>query len=271
VIKINANMKLITLLTDFTERDGYVGIMKGVILGIAPDAYIVDISHSVAPQDVRQAAWVLGCSAPYFPPGTVHVAVVDPGVGTVRRGIIARLGAQCFVGPDNGLMTILYQRCAERGETVRIFELQNEAFWLRPVSFSFHGRDVFAPVAAHYLRGVDLEKFGQPVSDPLLLPLPQPHRLVDGWQGEIIYVDVFGNLISNIRTPHLQKNVNACIIIKKTEINGIKNTFGDGIQGELLAIMDSFGHLSVCVVNGSAAHLLGAGVGDKIRVTFLPI
>lgn len=264
-------MKLITLLTDFSDRDGYVGVMKGVILGIAPQARVVDISHSIPPQEVRQAAWMLARSAPFFPPGTVHVAVVDPGVGTSRRGIIAQLGAQVFVGPDNGLMTLLHQRCAGLGEIIRIHNLQNSAYQLKPVSFSFHGRDVFAPAAAHFINGVALEEFGAPVSDPLLLDFPEPRRGADGWVGEIIHVDAFGNLASNIRAQHLEKKANTRIIIKNMEINGIRNTFGEGMPGEMLAIMDSFGYLSICVVNGSAANALDAGVGETIRVDFLPI
>lgn len=264
-------MKLITLLTDFSDRDGYVGVMKGVILGIAPLARFVDISHSIAPQDVRQAAWMLARSVPFFPPGTVHVAVVDPGVGTSRRGIIAQLGEQFFIGPDNGLITLLHQRCAGLGETIRMHELESDAYQLKPVSFSFHGRDVFAPAAAHFINGVDLEKFGGPISDPLLLDFPEPRRVADGWVGEIIQVDAFGNLAANIRALHLENKANTRIIIKNMEINGIRNTFGEGTPGELLAILDSFGSLSICVVNGSAATVLDAGVGETIRVAFLPI
>lgn len=264
-------MKVITLITDFTDLDGYAGIIKGVILGIDSTIRIVDISHSIPAQDVSQAAWMLGRSAPYFPPGTVHVSVVDPGVGTSRRGIIAQLGGQVFVGPDNGLLTVLYQRAVAQGEAPRIFELQNNRYKLPSPSFSFHGRDVFAPAAVHFLAGVPMDEFGKVVSDPVLLHLPKPLRTENGLQGEVIHVDAFGNLAANINAHDLESSANARIIIKNMEIIGVKNTFGDSLQGELLAIIDSFGHLSICVTNGSAAEKLGAGVGEAVRVTFLPV
>lgn len=266
MVKMVAMQKLITLTTDFTQRDGYVGVMKGVIAGIAPEAVVIDLSHEVPPQDVFAGALLLGRSVPYFPAGTVHVGVVDPGVGTARRGIIARLGEQYFIGPDNGLITFLVQNCQAKGEGIIIHALENPDYKLPQVSRTFHGRDVFAPAAAHLVNGVPLESFGAAVKDPILLDIPKPVKNEDGIQGEIIHVDAFGNLASNIRAEHLADLENIHIILKNKKIEGISETFGKGSQGELVAVMDSFGYLSICVVNGSAAQRTGAGLGEKLQI-----
>ncbi|MDK2980957.1 MAG: hypothetical protein PWQ55_1304 [Chloroflexota bacterium] len=259
-------MNWITLTTDFTEHDGYVGVMKGVIAGIAPQARVIDLSHTVAPQDVFQAALLLGRSLPYFPAGTVHVVVVDPGVGTARRGIAAQLGAQFFVGPDNGLLTLPYQQAQAAGQPVRIHALENPDYRLAQVSRTFHGRDIFAPAGAHLAAGVPLERFGAAVSDPVLLDIPQPRETAQGWEGRIIHVDAFGNLASNIRAETLADLKNIHIILKNIKIEGISATFGNKAQGELVAVFDSFGFLSICVVNGSAARQLGAGFGETLQI-----
>ena len=263
--------KWITLTTDFTQRDGYVGVMKGVIAGIAPQAGVIDLCHDIAPQNVFQGALLLGRSVPYFPPGTVHVAVVDPGVGTARRGIAAQLGEQYFVGPDNGLITFLYQSCQEKDQVVRIHALEAKQFQLPDVSHTFHGRDIFAPAGAYLAAGEALENFGEVVHDPVLLDVAAPQKTEQGLQGEIIQVDAFGNLASNIRAEHLNEYLakfkNIHIILKHINIEGISTTFGKGSPGELIAVIDSFGFLSICVVNDSAAVRTGAGLGDKLQVT----
>lgn len=259
-------MNWITLTTDFSEHDGYVGVMKGVIAGIAPHARVIDLSHTVAPQDVFQAALLLGRSVSYFPAGTVHVAVVDPGVGTARRGIAAQLGRQYFVGPDNGLLTLLYQQAQVDGEPVRIYALENPDYRLAQVSRTFHGRDIFAPAAAHLAAGAPLESFGAAVMDPILLDMPQPQKTADGLSGSIIHVDAFGNLASNIRAEMLADLGNIHIILKNTVIEGISATFGNKAQGELVAVIDSFGFLSICMVNGNAAQQLGAGFGETLQI-----
>ena len=259
-------MNWITLTTDFTEHDGYVGVMKGVIAGIAPQARVIDLSHTVAPQDVFQAALLLGRSVPYFPAGTVHVAVIDPGVGTSRRGIAAQLGDQFFVGPDNGLLTLLYQQAQADGKAVRIHALENPDYRLAQVSRTFHGRDIFAPAAAHLAAGAPLESFGAIVTDPVLVDMPQPRQNTQGLAGSIIHVDAFGNLASNIRAEMLADLGNIHIILKSKVIEGISATFGNKAQGELVAVIDSFGFLSICVVNGSAARQLGAGVGETLQI-----
>jgi len=261
-------MKLITLLTDFTERDGYVGVMKGVIYRIAPDARVVDLSHEIPPQNVFQAALLLGRSTPYFPDDTVHVGVVDPGVGTPRRAIAARLESQYFVGPDNGLMTLLYASTRSKGLPAQIHCLENPRYQLPEVSRSFHGRDIFAPAAAHLVNGTALSEFGDPVKDPILIDIPIPQRTHNGWTGSILYTDAFGNLSSNICAEYLSAGDNPYVIIGSHVIKKILNTFSEGREGEIVAILDSFGYLSVCVVNGSAAKLLKIKAGETILVVY---
>ena len=261
-------MKIAVLLTDFTDADGYPAVMKGVMLGLVPDLQIIDLSHSVPHQDVLHAALLLGRSAPFFPAGTVFVCVVDPGVGTQRRGIIAQLGNQYFVGPDNGLMSVVYRNALAKKAPVRVFSLENPAFMLSPVSSTFHGRDVFAPAAAHLLNGTPLEDFGAEVTDPVLLVLPEPVKTEAGWEGEILHIDAFGNLGTSIRAEHLAHNAKLTIILCGQTISGLLNTFGEGRQGDLAAIIDSDGYLAVCVVNGSAQKELNANVGDSVLVSF---
>jgi len=259
-------MKLITLLTDFSDNDGYPAIMKGVILGIAPDARIVDLSHAIPPQDIRLAALLLGRSAPYFPPGTAHLCVVDPGVGTDRRGIVARLGSRYFIGPDNGLMTLLFRQALQEQADIEIFTLENPAYQLSPVSRTFHGRDIFAPAAAHLVNGKPLSAFGRLVNDPVLLDFPLPEKTADGWQGEVISIDAFGNLACNLEKKHMAHPEAAQICIKDHVIKGLSRAFADRRPGEVCALLDSFGQLSICVVNGSASKFLDAAVGEPVRL-----
>ena len=259
-------MKLITLLTDFSDNDGYPAVMKGVILGLAPDAQIIDLSHAITPQDIRQAARLLGRSAPYFPSGAVHLCVVDPGVGTERRGIIARLGSRFFIGPDNGLMTQLYRQALQEQTDIEIFTLENPSYQLSPVSRTFHGRDIFAPAAAHLVNGIPPSAFGRPVNDPVLLDLPLPEKTADGWLGEVVSIDAFGNLACNFDAKHVAHPETDIIRIKDRTINGLNRAFADRRPGELCALLDSFGQLSICVVNGSAAEVLDAGVGEPVRL-----
>ena len=196
-----------------------------------------------------------------FPAGTVFVCVVDPGVGTQRRGIIARLGNQYFVGPDNGLISVVYRNALAKKAPVRIFSIENPAFMLKPVSFTFHGRDIFAPAAAHLLNGTPLEDFGAEVTDPVLLDLPEPVKTEAGWEGEILHIDAFGNLGTSIRAEHLAHNAKITIILCGQTISGLLTTFGEGRQGDLAAIIDSDGYLAVCVVNGSAHKKLECSCG----------
>ncbi len=187
-------MPIVTLLTDFGLEDEYVGVMKGVILSIAPQVRLVDLTHSVPPQDVRRAALILMNAAPYFPPDTVHLAVVDPGVGTERRPIAVRTGRGTFVGPDNGLFSFVLAEM----ETWTAVELREPAYRLPLVSTTFHGRDIFAPAAAHLASGVPVEALGPVVNNLATLPLPRLEIGESSLEGEILYADRFGNLVTSI-------------------------------------------------------------------------
>ena len=262
-------MSYITLITDFGLKDGNVGVMKGVIWGIAPGAQIADLSHNISPQNIPEAALVLGRSAPYFPAGTVHVVVVDPGVGTERRPIAARLGEQFFVGPDNGVLTMLLGRAEGSGWEIEIVHTDKPAYWLPEISHVFHGRDIFAPVAAHLAGGVPLGEMGTPVKDPLRLDLPQPARWDNGWRGEVIHIDHFGNISSNIRVEHLGVPAGVVVSLCGVVVEGLVETFGERGPGELVALYGSTGNLIISVVDGDAATNLGASVGDRVAVELL--
>ena len=259
-------MSVITLLTDFGEQDGYVGIMKGVIWGIAAQVQIADLSHTIPPQDILSGALTLARCASFFPPGTVHIAVIDPGVGTHRRAMAAQLGEQFFVGPDNGLVTRLLDITQAAGQAVTLVELDQPAYWLAQVSSSFHGRDIFAPVGAHLANGTPLLKLGSPFSDPRRLAAPQPAPTPHGWIGQVVHIDHFGNLATNLGAVQLAKMPSFTFNIKGRKINGMVKSFGEGQSGELAAMLDSDGRLAIAVVNGSAAQLLEARVGDPIEV-----
>jgi hypothetical protein len=254
-------------MTDFGIKDGNVGVMKGVILGMAPNAQIVDLSHTISPQNVGEAALVLARSAPYFPAGSIHVVVVDPGVGTERRHIAARLGEQNYVCPDNGILTPLLERAETEGWHVEIVHTNKPEFWLPKVSHVFHGRDIFSPLAAHLANGVPLQVLGTPIHDPVRLSLPRPQRTASGWRGEVIHIDHFGNISTNVRIEHLGElppgiEVHLCGV----KIQGMVRTFGEKPHGELVALYGSTGNLIVSVVNGNAAQRLNAKVGDSVEV-----
>ncbi len=265
-------MPILTLTTDFGLKDGNVGVMKGVIWGICPTAEIADLSHLISPQNIAEAGLILYRSATFYPKGTVHVVVVDPGVGTIRRALAARIGDWYYVGPDNGTVTMLIQRASQEGWPTEYFELDNPKYWLPNVSHVFHGRDVFAPSAAHLASGVPLSSLGKRIEDPVLLELPQPRQDAVGWHGEVIHLDHFGNIASNIRAEHLGpalKHKDRVVVrLGKTEINGMVDTFGERPVGEVVALMGSTGNLIVSVVNGSAAARLGARIGDPIEARF---
>jgi S-adenosylmethionine hydrolase len=265
-----SEVTIVAILTDFGIKDGNVGVMKGVIWGICPAAQIADISHLIGPQDVREAALILARSATYFPAGTVHLAVVDPGVGTERRPMAARLGTWYYVGPDNGVITLLLERARAEGWPRDFIALDRPAYWLPDVSHVFHGRDIFAPVAAHLANGVPLLELGTPFSDPVLLDLPQPHREGQAWTGEIIHIDHFGNVASNIRVEHLgyavQQKEHVIVRLGRIRIEGLVNTFGERMAGEVVALLGSTGDLIVSIVNGNAASVLETRVGDPIEV-----
>lgn len=258
-------MSIITLITDFGMKDGNVGVMKGVILRIAPRARIVDLSHSIQPQDILEASLILRRSAPYFPAGTIHLVVVDPGVGTERRPLLARLGDYIYVGPDNGIITMLRDFGKPQNWEMTFINLDRPQFWLDPVSHVFHGRDIFAPVAAHLANGILLGELGTPISDPVLLNLPQPMPTTTGWVGEVIHIDHFGNISTNI-WEHQISGPDMRVRIGGVHLDGLVQTFGEGKPGDLVALFGSTGNLIVSEVNGNAARRLNLRVGAAVTV-----
>lgn len=256
-------MSIITLTTDFGLSDGYVAVMKGVILSIAPQATLVDITHHIPPQNVREAAYVLVTALPYFPPDTVHVAVVDPGVGSARRPLAARIDGSYFVGPDNGLLTYVLQTASQPAVCVH---LDNPAYWRPQVSPTFHGRDLFAPVAAHLARGVALSALGTPIADPVRFDVQAPQQKPDGsLRGQVLHVDRFGNLLSNIPGAWLAGQT-WVVRMAGQQIIGPCLTYAAAMPGQLLALVSSEATLEVAVRDGSAAERLGVQAGEPIAV-----
>ena len=273
---------LLVFTTDFGLSDSYAGVMKGVALGINPNLRFIDLTHQVAPQSIAQGAFVLGVSHHYFPASTIHVAVVDPGVGTSRHPILLETPCGYFVAPDNGLLSrVLFEYLTEAPTVpgmaqlpgdVRAFHLNNPEYWLHPVSSTFHGRDIFTPVAAHLSLGVAPESLGEPVSELAWLPLPQPRVTAEGVSGEIIYCDVYGNLISSIPASLLKAREIGEVRIRGRSIRRLSRTFNDAHDDApspgLIALFGSHGYLEVAVANGNAAVELSAGQGEPVAVTF---
>lgn len=263
---------IITLTTDFGLSDSYVGIMKGVILGIARNATIVDITHQIAPQDIHQAAYIVQTFGAFFPPGTIHVVVVDPGVGSKRRRIILTTPNAMYVAPDNGVLTYVWREAITQWgmEHCAVYDLTEPRYWLPYVSSTFHGRDVFAPVAAHLALGVAPAQFGERSTEIVEAALEQPSRGRHGeLVGRIIHIDHFGNCITNITLRHLQEagigeRMTAQLIGQRIE--GLYRTYADVAIGALVALIGSSDHLEIAVRNGNAAQTLGAGIGDVVRV-----
>jgi S-adenosylmethionine hydrolase len=256
--------KLITLTTDFGYKDPFVGIMKGVILGINPNARIVDLSHGISPQDIRGAALVLSNSALFFPPGTIHVAVVDPGVGTERRAILIESEGSRFVGPDNGVLGL-----AVRDKTIdNIVELANESYHLKPKSTTFHGRDVFAPVAAHLALGVPARNFGPTVKNYARLDWPEVTKTEDGIQGEIIYIDHFGNLVTNVHERDLKSlpREKLAVSLADVTIHGLASSYAGAAKDDYAALINSWGLLEISYFNGRAHLRSGADIGDPVHI-----
>lgn len=261
-------MGVISLLTDFGDRDAFVGIMKGVIWKIAPQVQIADLTHWIEPQNVLQGALILGQAYRYFPEGSVHVVVVDPGVGTQRRAVAAKIGHFYFVAPDNGLLTLPIEWAEKAGDVIHAVELNNPRFWLPEVSRTFHGRDIFAPCAAHLANGTPLDELGSRLESRELLriDIPKPRRMPTGWQAQVLMVDVFGNLISNLTSEDVGEERIRKVVISGVSIERFRRTFGEAPAGSLITMFDSSGYLSVCVVNGNAQKQLNVRAGDPMEV-----
>lgn len=259
-------MSFLTLLTDFGIEDGYVGAMKGVIWQIAPETQIADLTHHVPAQDIFTGSYLLARSSTYFPQGTVHVAVVDPGVGTTRRPLAAKIGAHYFVGPDNGLITFLVQQAAAKGEVCQYVHTNRQEYWLPDVSRVFHGRDIFAPVGAHLCRGVPLEAFGDPINDPILFEIPRVQQTAKEIIGAVLQIDHFGNITTNIGDEILKGKTPIKIRYQNINFGPLAQSFAEKAPGEWVALIDSYHHLSLSMVNGNAAATLSAHIGDRVEV-----
>jgi S-adenosylmethionine hydrolase len=254
---------IITLTTDFGLIDGYVGTMKGVLLSLCPEVELVDISHEIRPQAVQQAAYVLSTAVPYFPPGTVHLVVVDPTVGSERRPLVIETGRAFYVAPDNGVLSLALHHDPAR----RAVHLTNARYRLAQASATFHGRDIFAPAAAHLACGTSPSEMGDPIplSELVSLPAMEPHPRPDGsWQGQILHIDHFGNLITNFRIPGPKAQVT--VLAGGRRIEKLSRTFADAEPGELITYTGSSGYLEIAVREGSAARALGLEIGDPIQV-----
>ncbi len=251
-------MRVITLTTDFGLRDPWVGTVKGVILRVTRDVHLVDLTHDVAPHDILEGALALEAAAPFFPDGTVHLAVVDPGVGGARRALVIARPDQRFVGPDNGLFTPFLQTPGWRA-----FELSAPEYRLPEVSRTFHGRDVFAPAAAYLALGVPPERFGAEVTDPVRLPWPTPHPIQGGLAGEIVHVDRFGNLVTSIRADDIAGDSVVGVAGREVALVG---TYADIQSGQVAGLIGSRGRLEVAARERSAAATLGVGRGAPVTV-----
>lgn len=273
--------KVLAFTTDFGSSDAYVAAMKGVALGITPDLTLVDVTHEVPRHDIRHGAFILGGVYRYFPADTVHVAVVDPGVGTSRKAVALVTPAGSFCAPDNGLLSFVLNdhlagdqvrfESMEFGTPVRVpvpdgcdaYEISNPQFMLEPVSDTFHGRDIFTPAGAHLASGLEPHRLGEPLDVLTILNLFTLEFSNDAVAGKVIHVDRFGNVVTNIPADQLPQG-DIVVGVADTKIHGLRATFADA-EG-LLALIGSHGYLEIAENLGSAAHRLGIGVGDAVVV-----
>lgn len=255
-------MNAITLTTDFGTRDWFAGTMKGVILGVNPRAHILDLTHDIPAGDLRAGAFALAAGYRYFPKGTVHVAIVDPGVGGPRRAIAVRTERYVFVGPDNGVLSLALAN--EEVRTVRL--LQNPKLFLKEISGTFHGRDIFAPVAAHLSKGVAFKKLGARAGSYLQLDWPQPTVTKDAVQGEVVHLDRFGNAITNIPSRALPPDRPLQVNLPQGRSCPMELFYAAVSPGQPVAVVGSTGYLEIAINGGSATATLNLQNGTPIRV-----
>jgi S-adenosylmethionine hydrolase len=260
--------RMITLTTDFGLTEHYVGAMKGVIYSINPTAQLAEITNAVQSFDVLDGALAIAQAYSYFPKDTVHVVVVDPGVGGARRPIVASIGQYFFVAPDNGVLSLVY----EREERVTVRHITSEYYFRQPVSNTFHGRDVFAPVAAYLSKGVDSSKFGEEITDYVRFVAPKPKAIAPNtWKAIVLKTDKFGNLMTNITAKEIPQIFDGStsalkITVGKAEVTRILSNYAEGTPGELFAILGSSGFLEISTNKGAASRVAGADKGSEITV-----
>jgi S-adenosyl-L-methionine hydrolase (adenosine-forming) len=264
-----AHRPIVTLTTDFGTNDHFVGAMKGVILEIVPEAAIVDISHAVQAFDVLDGALTISQAYSYFPTGTVHVVVVDPGVGTSRRPIIASSDGYHFVAPDNGVLSMVYAK----EERIHVRHITSDHYFRQPVSNTFHGRDVFSPVGAYLAKQVDSHKFGEEIQDFVKFAAPKPKATGDNrMRAVVLKVDRFGNLITNVTAADVpalfsDKPAGFKITVGSKEITEIRSAYAEGGPGEVFGILGSMGYLEIAANRGAAAQIIGASKGSEVMIT----
>lgn len=264
-------MNLITLTSDFGLKDPFAGMMKGVIYNINGSANIVDITHEIRSQDILEGAFIISQSYRFFPKDTVHVAVVDPGVGSTRRPILVMASGHYFIGPDNGILSLVI----DEDPNSKVIEITKEQYFLRSVSATFHGRDIFAPAAAWLSKGVDPAHFGSVISNYTSLMMPAIEKGPGYIKGKVIYIDRFGNVITNIPSALLNTLIQSGISmsslktkISGAEITGLNRYYAEVKVGEIGAIIDSFGLFEIYAYMGSAAKILYAGKGDTVEIQY---
>ncbi|TMA93877.1 MAG: SAM-dependent chlorinase/fluorinase [Deltaproteobacteria bacterium] len=255
---------LITLTTDFGQKDSFVGIMKGVIAGINPQAHIIDISHGIPPQDILAGALTLRHAVRYFPRGSIHVAVIDPGVGSARRPLLIEWDGNYFIGPDNGVLSL----AGENVEPTHIVHLSNPAYHLKRTGTTFHGRDIFAPAAAHLSVGVSPMALGEALGNFVKLALPEVARQDRSIEGEIVYIDSFGNLFTNIREHDLTglPRNKLDIVVRSVTIRGLSQNYASAGVGEFLAVINSWDMLEIAAYKDNAQKRIGAKIGDRVEI-----
>ncbi|MEX0608750.1 MAG: SAM-dependent chlorinase/fluorinase [Balneolaceae bacterium] len=256
--------QIITLTTDFGLQDQYVSALKAVILGISPEVRLIDISHDIPPQDIMAGAYVIRNSAFLFPPGTVHLVVVDPGVGTSRHPVAIKIKDQYFVGPDNGIFSLFYDEFEHKA-----YRLNNPVFWRDTIAKTFHGRDIFAPVAAHLSKGVSLDDVGEPIEGLVTYHWAVPIADKDGLQGWVVHIDRFGNLITNISEALIKDHIKkkkVKIYVGNTMLKKIVTTFGDVEDGDPAAFIGSSGMLEIGINKGNAGRMLSVDKGAQISI-----
>lgn len=257
--------KIITLTTDFGLKDPYQGAMKGAILSINPDASIIDITHLISPGSIVEGAYILLEAYGFFPKGTIHVGVVDPGVGGERKPVLIETERYSFVGPDNGLFSLI----AEKEKVKRVVHITSREYFLKDVSNTFHGRDIFGPVAAHLSLGAAPSAFGEEIKKARAIEFQKPAWKNGLLEGAVIYVDSFGNLITNIKKEDIPENADLIVGIKGHIIKGLKKTYSSAEAGSLMALIGGSNHLEIAVNAGAASKLLNAAAGERVTVRVL--